>query len=784
MSDHSRTAGGGGNHHHQHLISQQAAASQHNSNNNHSNNLCCVGGSNDHHLHHPHGGTCAGPHHHVVGIPDADGFIYDPRDPDVLCGRGGASLRHPGNQTYRRLVSLNKGLYVTCLKTEKLKISRSIVAAIREQNGRFLEKDNDRNAWLDIGEKKAVEKTSQALREGAPKLRQKMAELTPSSYGGTTPSSPLQQLDIDPYDHLSDHLAPYGQQQPPPDVHLLAAAQERERLLRQQNFLHTEQLLRHQNSLGSTSNHSNASSSVAAALVGAMSGLIAPPPLAMSAAQQQQHRALHHGDLLQSVVPGNNGLCSNSIASTISSHPLPPPQLSNQHHNHNPGGGGSGVGHNSRHKDLQMDMMRRLSLHDMQQQIQATQEQRQRRSSGLLNSRVSLARELGISESQLSLMSEFSTMSSSIISGMSGGPSRAAAAAMAFPAPGDNVRAMAAVMTGADMDYATSYLHNTAAAAAAAAAYQQQQQQQSTNHNNYSFRQTTTSAANVAAEAAAAVNSSDIDRRRVFAKMKYSRPPSVRSIKGTTPTGQQQQQQQTQQQSQQSQQQQQQQQQHHQLQQGGNSLRSMDDMPDFQMVESNLSLFSLSSKLSLLDMKPEAASTASLEPNHQGNANLPHNPFGGQHQQHQQQQQQQQHRPHPDIAFGAGAQQQQQPYQQRVIVESALTNRSDFLTAGSRHSIMSGLSKISDSSIDNSIFSDLSRKIGNVSTRSVAMSEMSVMEMQDMEDVLVDPRSSSAEDGTLSPPLPPQIMSGGQPIHFLSRQKRTAPPSMDFDMLR
>jgi len=103
--------------------------------------------------------------------------IVDPSEADVLCGRGGAALRHPGNQTYRRLVHLNKGLYITCLKAEKLKISRSIVAAIREQKGRFLERDTNEGTWFDIGDKKAIEKTSQALREGQPKLRKKIAEL-------------------------------------------------------------------------------------------------------------------------------------------------------------------------------------------------------------------------------------------------------------------------------------------------------------------------------------------------------------------------------------------------------------------------------------------------------------------------------------------------------------------------------------------------------------------------------------------------------------------------------
>jgi hypothetical protein len=102
--------------------------------------------------------------------------VTDPYASDVLCGRGGAALRHPGNQTYRRLVNLNKGLYITCHKTEKHKISHSVVTTIREQRGRFLEKNKD-GTWYDIGDKKAIEKTLQALREGQPKLRQKIVEM-------------------------------------------------------------------------------------------------------------------------------------------------------------------------------------------------------------------------------------------------------------------------------------------------------------------------------------------------------------------------------------------------------------------------------------------------------------------------------------------------------------------------------------------------------------------------------------------------------------------------------
>ncbi|KAK1734650.1 hypothetical protein QTG54_014523 [Skeletonema marinoi] len=100
---------------------------------------------------------------------------------DIICGRGGVALKHPGNLAYRKIVGLNKGIYATCLKVEKLKISKSIVAAIREIEGRFLEREDgkptsslderDENGnpvtWKDIGDKRAIEKTSQALRRAS-----------------------------------------------------------------------------------------------------------------------------------------------------------------------------------------------------------------------------------------------------------------------------------------------------------------------------------------------------------------------------------------------------------------------------------------------------------------------------------------------------------------------------------------------------------------------------------------------------------------------------------------
>mmetsp|Transcript_47038 Transcript_47038/g.142434 ORF Transcript_47038/g.142434 Transcript_47038/m.142434 type:complete len:762 (-) Transcript_47038:198-2483(-) len=57
-------------------------------------------------------------------------------------------------------------------------ISRKIVEAVRARDppGRFLEKDQATSLWFDISDKKAIEKTSQALRDSAASLRKQLSE--------------------------------------------------------------------------------------------------------------------------------------------------------------------------------------------------------------------------------------------------------------------------------------------------------------------------------------------------------------------------------------------------------------------------------------------------------------------------------------------------------------------------------------------------------------------------------------------------------------------------------
>ena len=103
--------------------------------------------------------------------------ILRPHPHDVLCGRGGGTNNHVGNSHWRMLVAANKQLYVTLPKRQKMLLSKSIVNAVRSQNppGRFLQKDAKSNLWSDVGDQRAQEKTSQALREGAPDIRSKLS---------------------------------------------------------------------------------------------------------------------------------------------------------------------------------------------------------------------------------------------------------------------------------------------------------------------------------------------------------------------------------------------------------------------------------------------------------------------------------------------------------------------------------------------------------------------------------------------------------------------------------
>lgn len=93
--------------------------------------------------------------------------IDEPLDTDVMCGRGRGTNFHAGNVRFRQMVEDRKEEYRESTRIEKPLVSLRIVREWRAQSppGRFLKLNKNTGKWHDVGDEKAREKTSQALRE-------------------------------------------------------------------------------------------------------------------------------------------------------------------------------------------------------------------------------------------------------------------------------------------------------------------------------------------------------------------------------------------------------------------------------------------------------------------------------------------------------------------------------------------------------------------------------------------------------------------------------------------
>jgi len=109
--------------------------------------------------------------------------IVSPNDHDVLSGRGNFVNSHFGNINFRSLVTLNKLPYVAADKRQKCLFATKIVDEIKKLDppGRFLAQDSNTKLWYELGEKKILAKTRQALREGAPEFREALGVTEGSS---------------------------------------------------------------------------------------------------------------------------------------------------------------------------------------------------------------------------------------------------------------------------------------------------------------------------------------------------------------------------------------------------------------------------------------------------------------------------------------------------------------------------------------------------------------------------------------------------------------------------
>lgn len=100
-------------------------------------------------------------------------YAHRPHKHDVFCGRGNNIYCHPGNQFYQKLVKAVRVEYIASSRLEKRECAQYVVNTIRTlaPPGKFLAFGNKDKTYHEIGDQKAVQKTRQALREGAPDIK-------------------------------------------------------------------------------------------------------------------------------------------------------------------------------------------------------------------------------------------------------------------------------------------------------------------------------------------------------------------------------------------------------------------------------------------------------------------------------------------------------------------------------------------------------------------------------------------------------------------------------------
>lgn len=103
--------------------------------------------------------------------------IRTPQVHDVLCGRGGGINSHVGNRVFRDWVAERRLDYnLASTKADKARVAKEVMnrVTMNDPPGRFLQRDPTNGIgswWIEVSEDKAMAKTSQALREGAPTIR-------------------------------------------------------------------------------------------------------------------------------------------------------------------------------------------------------------------------------------------------------------------------------------------------------------------------------------------------------------------------------------------------------------------------------------------------------------------------------------------------------------------------------------------------------------------------------------------------------------------------------------
>ena len=108
-------------------------------------------------------------------------------DPYGLCDPPDTSCpgQSESNSFFNKLVAKSQLEYMSCPRNEKPSIATQIINMVHSKGGRFLRRarvlssggNADRFVWVDLPEGRVYEKVCQALREGAPQIRDRLLHL-------------------------------------------------------------------------------------------------------------------------------------------------------------------------------------------------------------------------------------------------------------------------------------------------------------------------------------------------------------------------------------------------------------------------------------------------------------------------------------------------------------------------------------------------------------------------------------------------------------------------------
>jgi hypothetical protein len=89
-----------------------------------------------------------------------------PRDSDVVSGRGGRSNHHPGNKACWLVILSRRPPYKACeTPAKKNEIAQGVVDFVHQQGGRYVQLDTDNGRWFILPDAVALEKAKQGLRD-------------------------------------------------------------------------------------------------------------------------------------------------------------------------------------------------------------------------------------------------------------------------------------------------------------------------------------------------------------------------------------------------------------------------------------------------------------------------------------------------------------------------------------------------------------------------------------------------------------------------------------------